>query len=156
MLGRSVDATTVTGGHQPMPRAIAGHIRCRHAPSHRRPSLSQPTARSSRAATATQRRVTTSLARQRVEQDWTTLVATWRLLSRLVVERHRHRLGDDADAFARDSAAVEDRLERTFGGRWARLRPRLQAELRAWWTEPHGSEPRTCASCRVQNRPPED
>jgi hypothetical protein len=88
-LGRSGDATTVTGGHQPMPRAIAGHIRFRHAPSHPETPLPQPTARPTHAAIPTQRRSTTSLSRQQSEQGWTTLVATWRLLSRLQVELAR-------------------------------------------------------------------
>ncbi len=118
--------------------------------------MPQPTARPTRTAIPTQRRSTTSLSRQLAEQDWTTLVATWRLLSRLVVERHRHGYGDDADAFARDSVLVEEDLERTYGARWARLRPRLLTEVASWWTEPHGSDPRTCVSCRVQNRPPEE
>jgi hypothetical protein len=121
--------------------------------------LPQPTVRTTQAARAaipTQRRSTTSLSRHLAEQDWTTLVATWRLLSRLTVERTKHGFGEDADAFARDSAAVEDDLERTYGARWNRLLPRLQAELGAWWAESHGSDPRTCTGCRVQNRPPDE
>jgi hypothetical protein len=118
--------------------------------------MPQPTARSTRATIPTQRRSATSPARQRAEQDWTTLVATWRLLSRLTVERTKHGYGDDADAFARDSAAAEEDLERSFGARWARLRPRLLTELAEWWGEPHSSDVRTCPGCRVQNRPPEE
>ena len=108
------------------------------------------------AAIPTQRRSTTSLSRQLAERDWTTLVATWRLLSRLTIERTKHGFGEDADAFAVDCATVEEDLERSYGARWKRLRPRLQAELGAWWAEPHGDDPRTCVSCRVQNRPPEE
>ena len=121
--------------------------------------MPQPTFRptqTARAAIPTQRRGAAFPARQRAEQDWTTLVATWRLLSRLTVERRKHGYGEDADAFSHESAAVEEDLERSFGARWNRLRPRLLLELSAWWREPHAAELRACRACRVQNRPPEE
>ena len=46
------------------------------------------------------------LVRQLREQDWRTLVGTYRLLSRLVVERTKHYLIDDADGFARDAVRL--------------------------------------------------
>ena len=49
-----------------------------------------------------------ALVRQLREQDWRTLVGTYRLLSRLVVERTKHHLIDDADSFARDAVLVEE------------------------------------------------
>jgi hypothetical protein len=118
--------------------------------------MPQPTARSTRATIPTQRRSATSTARQRAEQDWTTLVATWRLLSRLQVERARHHFLDDAEAFARDADRAEDDLEHHFAARWARVKRRLAGEVASWWGQPHGSDPRTCTACRVQNRPPEE
>jgi hypothetical protein len=118
-------------------------------------TLPQPTVRPTRAAIPTQRRATTSLSRL-AERDWTTLVATWRLLSRLQVERAKHHRLDDAEAFARDADLAEEDLEHHFPARWARVKRRLAGEVASWWTEIHGADPHTCASCRVQNRPPEE
>ena len=139
-----------------MPRAIAGHIRCPPRAVSPETALPQPTARPTRAAIPAQRRSTTSLAQQLAEQDWTTLVATWRLLSRLQVERARHHLLDDAEAFARDADRAEEDLEHHFQARWATVKRRLAGEVASWWKEGHGSDPRTCPACRVQNRPPEE
>jgi hypothetical protein len=119
-------------------------------------ALPQPTARPTRAAIPAQRCSTTSPARQLAEQDWTTLVATWRLLSRLQVERARHHLLDDAEAFARDADLAEEDLEHHFAARWARVKRRLASETATWWNEHHGPDPRTCPACRVQNLPPEE
>jgi hypothetical protein len=62
------------------------------------------------------------LVRQLREQDWRTLVGTYRLLSRMVVERTKHHLIDDADSFTRDAALVEEELEHLFPFRWPRRR----------------------------------
>src|SRR3954452_25595065 len=47
-----------------------------------------------------------ALLRQLREQDWRTLVVTYRLLSLLQVERCKHHLVDEADDYARQARAV--------------------------------------------------
>jgi hypothetical protein len=89
-------------------------------------------------------------ARQLREQDWRTLVATFRLLSRLTVERTKHHLADDADTLARQAALVEEELEHVFPFRWPQRRPELLHEQATWWAEPHEDDVLTCRSCRLQ------
>jgi hypothetical protein len=90
------------------------------------------------------------LVRQLREQDWRTLVGTYRLLSRLVVERTKHHLIDDADSFARDAVLVENELERDFPVRWARRQSELLLEQSTWWAEPHEDDPLNCRACQLQ------
>ncbi|SNR85865.1 hypothetical protein [Blastococcus mobilis] len=90
------------------------------------------------------------LVRQLREQDWRTLVGTYRLLSRLVVERTKHHLIDDADSFARDAVLVEKELERDFPFRWARRRSELLLEQSTWWAQPHEDDPLSCRACQLQ------
>ena len=90
------------------------------------------------------------LVRQLREQDWRTLVGTYRLLSRLVVERTKHHLIDDADSFARDAVLVEKELEHDFPLRWARRRSELLLEQSTWWAQPHDDEPLSCRACQLQ------
>src|SRR4051812_47053412 len=71
-----------------------------------------------------------ALLRQLREQDWRTLVATYRLLSLLQVERCKHHLVDEADDYARQARAVEEELEHLFPVRWVRRRPELSSR---WW-----------------------
>ena len=89
--------------------------------------------------------------RQRREQDWKTLVATHRLLSRLVVERTKHRLPDDADTLARQAVLVEEELEHCYPTRWPRLHAQLRLEEAAWWAEEHDYDLISCRSCRLQH-----
>ena len=58
--------------------------------------------------------------RQLREQDWRTLIGTYRLLSRLVEERIEHPLADQADTLAQQVVLVEDELERLFPARSGR------------------------------------
>lgn len=90
------------------------------------------------------------LVRQLREQDWRTLVGTYRLLSRLVVERTKHHLIDDADSFTRDAALVEEELEHLFPFRWPRRRSELLLEQSAWWAQPHEDDPLGCRACQLQ------
>jgi hypothetical protein len=90
------------------------------------------------------------LLRQLREQDWRTLIGTYRLLSRLVVERSKHHLVDEADDCARQATAVEEELERLFAFRWARRRPELLLEQARWWAEPHEDDPLSCRSCQPE------
>ena len=85
------------------------------------------------------------------EQDWKTLLATHRLLSRLVVERTKHRLPDDADTLARQAVLVEEELEHCYPTRWPRLHAQLRLEEAAWWAEEHDDDLISCRSCRLQH-----
>ncbi|MQA35292.1 hypothetical protein [Modestobacter roseus] len=89
--------------------------------------------------------------RQRREQDWKTLVGTYRLLSRLVVERTKHRFADSADTLARQAVLVEEELEHCYPTRWPRLHPQLLLEEAEWWAEEHDDEVISCTACRLQN-----
>jgi hypothetical protein len=89
--------------------------------------------------------------RQLAEQDWKVLVATYRLLSRLVIERRKHHLPDDADTLARQVVLVEEELEHCYPGRWSRLHPRLLLEEAGWWAEDHDDDLLSCRSCHLQN-----
>ena len=89
--------------------------------------------------------------RQRREQDWKTLVATHRLLSRLVVEGTKHRLPDDADTMARQVVLLEAELEHCYPIRWPRLRAELRLEEVAWWAEEHDDDLLSCRSWQLQN-----
>jgi hypothetical protein len=120
--------------------------------------LPQPTDRpvlTARAAIPAQRRSSSSLSRQLAEQDWITLVATVRLLQRLQVERAKHHLLDDAEAFAREADRAEEDLAHHFPARWARLKRRLTGEFASWQAQDHGPDPVTCPACRIQNRSPD-
>lgn len=90
------------------------------------------------------------LLRHLREQDWRTLVGTYRLLSRLVVERSKHHQVDEADDYARQAKAVEEELERLFALRWPRRRPDLLLEQASWWGEPHEQDPLNCRFCQLQ------
>ena len=89
--------------------------------------------------------------RQAREQDWKALVGTLRLLSRLVVERTKHHLPDDADTLAQQAAFVEDELARFYPARWSRLQTELLQEEAAAWAETHDEDLLNCRSCRLQN-----
>jgi hypothetical protein len=89
--------------------------------------------------------------RQLAEQDWKALVATYRLLSRLVIERTKHHLPDDADTLARQASVVEEELERCYPTRWPRLHTELLQEEAAAWAEEHDDDLLSCRSCRLQN-----
>jgi hypothetical protein len=89
--------------------------------------------------------------RQLAEQDWKALVATYRLLSRLVIERSKHFLPDDADTLARQAVIVEEELERCYPTRWPRLHTELLQEEAAAWGEEHDKDLLSCRSCRLQN-----
>jgi hypothetical protein len=91
-----------------------------------------------------------ALVRQLREQDWRTLVGTYRLLSRLVVERTKHHLIDDANSFARDAVLVEKELEHVFPLRWARQRSELLLEQSTWWAQPHEDDAPSCRACPLQ------
>ncbi|WP_156118987.1 hypothetical protein [Modestobacter caceresii] len=90
------------------------------------------------------------LLRHLREQEWRTMVGTYRLLSRLIVERSKHHLVDEADDYARQATAVEEELERLFALRWARRRPNLLLEQARWWSEPHEDDPLNCRFCQLQ------
>src|SRR5690348_10186507 len=90
------------------------------------------------------------LLRHLREQDWRTMVGTYRLLTRLVVERSKHHQVDAADDYARQATEVEEELERLFALRWARRRPALLLEQARWWGELHGQDPLSCRSCQLQ------
>jgi hypothetical protein len=90
------------------------------------------------------------LLRHLREQDWRTLVGTYRLLSRLAVERSKHHQVDEADDYARQARAVEEELERLFALRWARRRPDLLLEQACWWGESHEEDPLSCRFCQLQ------
>jgi hypothetical protein len=85
------------------------------------------------------------------EQDWKTMVATHRLLSRLVVERTKHRLPDDAETMARQVVLLEEELEHCYPTRWPRLHAELRLEEVAWWAEEHDADLLSCRSCQLQN-----
>ena len=91
------------------------------------------------------------LLRQLREQDWRTLVGTYRLLSRLVVERTKHHLPDDADALARQAVLIEEELQNDFPTRWPLLHPQLLLEEATWWAEEHDDDLLNCRSCQLQN-----
>ena len=91
------------------------------------------------------------LLRQLREQDWRTMVGTYRLLSWLVVERTKRHLMDAADAAGREAVLVEDELERLFPFRWRRRRPELLHEQATWWTELHDNDPVSCHACQLQS-----
>ena len=93
----------------------------------------------------------TASARQLREQDWRTLIGTWRLLSRLTVERSKHHLADQADTLARQTALVEEELEHVYPFRWPQHRPELLRQLASWWAETHDEDLLGCRSCRLQN-----
>jgi hypothetical protein len=110
-----------------------------------------PTHRDTWAAAPRPRRTSrTPSARQLREQDWRTLIGTYRLLSRLTVERSRHHRIDEADTLARQAAAVEEELEHAYPFRWPRCRPALLLEQAAWWREPHNDDPLHCRTCQMQ------
>ncbi|MGY1827591.1 hypothetical protein [Blastococcus sp. SYSU DS0541] len=109
------------------------------------------TGRQSPTAVRQRRRVTWQPSpRQQREQDWKTLVGTYRLLSRLVVERTKHHRPDDADTLARQAVLVEEELER-YPTRWPQLRPQLLREQSSWWNQKHDDDAITCRACRLQN-----
>jgi hypothetical protein len=87
--------------------------------------------------------------RQQREQDLRTLVATWRLLSRLVVENAKHHRADQADALAHQAVLVERELETEFPGRWSRRRPGLLLEQATWWAEEHAADVLDCQMCHL-------
>jgi hypothetical protein len=91
------------------------------------------------------------LLRELREQDWRTLVGTYRLLSRLVVQRTKHHLMDAADDAAREVVLVEDELAHLFPVRWPRRRSALLHEQATWWTELHDNDPATCHACQLQS-----
>jgi hypothetical protein len=85
--------------------------------------------------------------RQSRERDWTTLVQTRFLLSRLVVQRIKHHRADDADTLAQQAALVDEQLDHSFPVRWPRLRPQLLRQEADLWAEHHSDNPLTCQSC---------
>jgi hypothetical protein len=89
--------------------------------------------------------------RQLREQDWKTLLGTYQLLSRLVVERAKHHLADDADTLARQAVLVQEELGHCYPARWPRLRPQLLLEEASWWAEEHDDDVISCRACRLQN-----
>jgi hypothetical protein len=89
--------------------------------------------------------------RQQREQDWKTLVGTYRLLSRMVVERTKHHRPDDADTLAQQAVLVEEELEHCYPTRWPRLRPQLLLEEARWWAEEHDDDVISCRACRLQH-----
>ena len=89
--------------------------------------------------------------RQQREQDWKALVGTYRLLSRLVVERTKHHLPDDADTLARQAVLVEEELEHCYATRWPQLHPQLLLEESDWWSEEHDADVISCRACQLQN-----
>jgi hypothetical protein len=97
-----------------------------------------------------QRRTSSPSPRQLNEQSWRTLVGTYRLISRLKVEKLKHHLADDADTLARSETAVEEELEYAHPFRWARHRPHLLREQAEWWAEPHDDDVLTCTACQLQ------
>ncbi|WP_141437061.1 hypothetical protein [Blastococcus aggregatus] len=72
-------------------------------------------------------------------------------MSRLVVERTKHRLPDDADALARQAVLIEAELEHDFPTRWPLLHPQLLLEEATWWAEEHDDDLLSCRSCQLQN-----
>lgn len=117
-------------------------------------SLPQPirTSRPARAPVAQQRSARQFPSpRQAREQDWKALVGTLRLLSRLVVERTKHHLPDDADALARQAVLIEEELQNDFPTRWPLLHPQLLLEEATWWAEEHDDDLLNCRSCQLQN-----
>ena len=89
--------------------------------------------------------------RQAREQDWRILIGTYRLLSRLAIERAKHGRPDDADTLACQAVLVEEELEYCYPTRWPRLRSELLQEEATWRAEPHDDDPLSCRSCRLQN-----
>jgi hypothetical protein len=88
--------------------------------------------------------------RQLRDQEWRTLLATWRLLSRLVVENAKHHRADQADALAHQAVLVERELEAEFPGRWSRRRPGLLLEQATWWVaEEHAADVLDCQVCHL-------
>jgi hypothetical protein len=88
--------------------------------------------------------------RQLHEQNWRTLVGTYRLFSRLLVDRTKHHLVDEAESASRHVQLLEEELEDLFPVRWPRLRPQLLSEQAARWAQPHEGKPRSCSSCQLQ------
>ncbi len=85
------------------------------------------------------------------EQDWRTLVGTYRLFTRLTVEALKHHRVDDADVLARQGALVEEELEHAYPFRWARQRPELLREQAAWWAQDHDADVLACRACQLQH-----
>jgi len=85
------------------------------------------------------------------ERDWQTLLATYRLLSRLVVERTKHHLADDADTLAQQAVLVGRELAECYPTRWLRAQPQLLREESAGRAEQHDDELLNCRSCQLQN-----
>lgn len=109
----------------------------------------QPTAR---AVVPRQRGVPRPLsARQLRERDWATLVSTYRLLTRLVIERTKHRLPDDADTLAEQAVLVEEELEHRYPVWWPRAHPRLLLQEADWWAEEHDEDLLACRACWYQS-----
>jgi hypothetical protein len=75
------------------------------------------------------------------------MVSTYRLLSRLVIERTIHRMPFDADSLAHQCLLVEDELERCYPVRWPRLRSALLLEQATWWSETHDGDLFGCQVC---------
>jgi len=65
------------------------------------------------------------------EQEWRTLVGSYRLFTRLTVEALKHHRVDDADTLARQGALLEEELEHAYPSRWSRHRPELLPTRRA-------------------------
>ena len=111
--------------------------------------ITRTASRAPRAVPRQRGRSTSQLLRQLREQDWRTLVETYRLLCRLVVEHTKHHQVDAADDVARQAATVEQELEDLFASRWARRRPDLLLEQARWWAEPHEADDQTCRACQL-------
>ena len=90
-------------------------------------------------------------SRRARERDWTRLVQTYPLLSRLAVERHHHHLMDAADTLTRQGGLIEEQLRRCFPVRWPRLHPRLQREEGMWRIEVHDPDMLNCRACWLQS-----
>ena len=90
-------------------------------------------------------------ARAMREQEWRTLVGTYRLFTRLTVEALKHHRVDDADVLAQQGALVEEELEHAYPFRWARHRPDLLREQAAWWREHHDADAQACQVCELQH-----
>jgi hypothetical protein len=115
------------------------------------PETKRPTEPMVRGAVPLQRGTAPRLSsRQLREQDWATLVSTYRLLSRLVIERTKHVLPDDADTLAEQAVLVEEELEHSYPVRWPRLHPRLLLEEATWWAEDHDEDILDCRACWYQ------
>lgn len=93
--------------------------------------------------------------RQSRERDWKTLVQTLRLLNRLVVERGKHHLLDEADTLARQAVHLEEQLEHDYPVRWPQLHPRLLLEQAGLWAQDHDDDPLDCQACLLNGALPE-